>query len=84
MTEINKKEKTGTVLYLKHKASHHPKPTSYLKSFFRCQNKEDKVVRNLWLFFVIGVFAFSSLLWNYQEHLFSDKFNVNDSMMIGW
>jgi hypothetical protein len=32
-------------------------------SFLHCQNREDKIIRNLWFSFVLTVFVFLTVLW---------------------
>jgi hypothetical protein len=85
MAQLNKDALKGVVIYLKDYRKEVPKKISKsISSVFDCTSREDKIIRNVWLFFVIGVFAFSSILWKFQGSIFSDDFHTNDEMMVGY
>ncbi len=85
MVQLNKAVPKGMIVYLKDYKKEVPKKISKsVSSLFECTSREDRIFRNVWLFFVIGVFAFSSILWKFQGSIFVDDYHLSDSMMVGY
>ena len=50
-------------------------------TFLHCQTKEDKIIRNLWLVFVLTVFVFLSVLWYFRGEFFDAEFPLNHEFL---
>ena len=83
--QLSKGIQKGIVVYLKDYRKEVPKKISKsVTSVFECETQADKVIRNVWLFFVAGVFVFSSILWKFQGNFFADHFPLDETTSMGY
>lgn len=85
MAQANNETQKGIIIYLKDYRKEAPKKViKSVASIFECENQADKVIRNVWLFFVAGVFVFSSILWKFQANFFADHFPLDETVSMGY